>query len=144
MLNLKYPEVRRFYRAAFGHLDAAGALLGLCPVATNSTRGHEVVYLCGYVVECSLKAVLMSRFPRSQHDEVAFWFKAEVKHKFDRLKVELVDKGVNIPAKLKEDLKRIHTNWNSEMRYDVRAWRKDAVMRIYDSAKRLFDWATGG
>lgn len=123
MLNVALPEVKRFYRAAAAHLDAARALLDRCPEKGLSTRGHEVVYLSGYVVECSLKALLLTQYPRKKHPELVEWFKTEVKHNLERLRAELIDKGVNFPKGQTADLKLVHSRWYSEMRYDVRGWR---------------------
>ena len=78
MLNLKYPEVRRFYRAAEAHRDAARLLVDACPKQGSSTDGHDVVYLSGYIVECSLKALYLDRVPNRRHDEVVVWFKSDV------------------------------------------------------------------
>ncbi len=144
MLNLKFPEVRRIYRAAVGHHDAARSLLGQCPEKTPSTRGHEVVYLSGYVAECSLKALLVSQFPRNKHSDVIERFKSEVKHNLERLRAELTTKGVHFPKNLQELLRRVHASWNSEMRYDVRTWRRDIVERVFDAAETLLDWTRGG
>ena len=144
MLNLKFPEVRRFYRAAVVHLDAARILFEHCPSRAPSTRGHEVVYLSGYVVECSFKALLLSRFPLSRHASVVAWFKTDVKHNLERLKMELFQKSVSLPKNLSEHLKRISANWSSAMRYDVRAWKKETVERVLESTQGLFEWVQGG
>lgn len=144
MLNVALPEVKRFYRAAAAHLDAARSLLGQCPEKGLSTRGHEVVYLSGYVVECSLKALLLTQYPRAKHPEIVGWFIAELKHNLERLAVELTRKGVNIPKRRHESLKRVRAQWYSEMRYDIRAWRRQDVERVFSAAEELFDWVREG
>src|SRR4051794_6089757 len=125
MLNLKFPEVKRFYRAASAHLDAARALVGGCPEKSASTRGHDVVYLSGYVVECALKALLLHQHPQRKHQELVEWFREKLKHNLELLKEKLDKKGVNFTREHDENLKRVRTKWSSEMRYDVRGWVRD-------------------
>src|SRR6266568_5550173 len=138
MLDLKSPQVKRFFRAAAGHLDAAKSLLGACPEKGLSIRGHDVVYLAGYVVECSLKALFLMRYPRKKHQELVEWFKTDLKHNLERLMVELTRKGVNVPKDRYENLKRVRTNWFSEMRYNVRPWGRDEAERVFRAAEQLF------
>lgn len=107
MLNLKYAEVKRFNRAAAAHLDAARSLFSQCPAKGMSTRGHDVVYLSGYVVECVLKALLLSRSPEKHHAIVIRKLKEEVGHNLEKLKVELVQKGVVFSREQNENFKRV-------------------------------------
>ena len=143
MLNLHHPEVRRFYRAAVAHLDAASALLSQCPEVVASTRGHEVVYLCGYVIECSFKALLLSRTPLKKHQESISWFKRVLKHDLDLLKRELSRNGIDIPKAYAQDFNRVRSNWLSEMRYEVRRWRRNDVQLVLESVRRVFAWVKG-
>jgi hypothetical protein len=144
MLNLKFPEVKRFYRAAEAHLDAARVLLAHCPKEGSSTRGHEVVYLSGYAVECSLKALLLTQSPRKQHQKVIEWFKTDLKHNLERLKVELTKKGIHVSNERSVHLKRVCNKWRSEMRYDVRGWQRVEATWVLQSAEQLFNWVKGG
>lgn len=143
MLNRKFAEVRRFIRAADAHLDAATELLATCPEKATSTRGHEVVYLSGYVVECSLKALVLSRYPESKHEETIGRFKSEFKHDLEKLKRELGKKKVEFPKKRNEDFNRIRPVWSSEMRYDVRAWHRDETERLFRAAEAIYNWVNG-
>lgn len=143
MLNLKFAEVKRFSRAAAAHLEAAQTLLGECPEKASSTRGHDVVYLCGYIVECSLKALLLTQHPRRKHEELVAWFREKVKHNLERLKEELTKKGVNFPKEQNENFKRVYSRWTSDMRYDVRAWSREAVERVFQAAEQMLDWVRG-
>jgi hypothetical protein len=144
MLNMKFPEVRRFFRAAEAHLDAARSLLASCPEKTASTRGHEVVYLSVYVVECSLKALLLSQFPEKSHSTKIEWFKRKMKHNLERLKAELSKKEIHFPRSLREHLRVVHGNWNSEMRYEIRSWRREAIEKVFIASGSLLLWTYGG
>lgn len=144
MLNLKYPEVVAFQRAAAAHLDAAIGLIELCSDRSTSTRAHDAVYLVGYVAECALKALLLSVTPRKRHEQLMQWFKAEAKHNLDRLKRELSRRKVEIPKRLALDFSRVRGAWSSEMRYHLRRWKRDDAELVIDSTERLFEWIQRG
>jgi HEPN domain-containing protein len=140
MLNLKFAEVKRFYRAAAAHLDAARELLDACPEKAASARGHDVVYLSGYVVECVLKALLLSRVPEKKHQTELKKLKQELGHDLEKLKKELSQKGVDLPKEQKENVYRVRPMWSSEMRYDIRLWKRGAAERVFLAAEAIFGW----
>ena len=143
MLNLKYPEVRRFYYAAELHFDSATELMKSFPRLGSSLRGHEIVYLAGYVVECALKALYLSRCSPRRHEEVVAWLKAEIKHNLEKLKSELVEKGVVFPSEVMRDLKWVKTHWSSEMRYRVHTWNRVDTTRFLKSVRSIRAWVRG-
>jgi HEPN domain-containing protein len=143
MLNLKFAEVKRFNRAAAAHLDAARSLLSQCPEKASSTRGHDVVYLSGYVVECVLKALLLSRTPEKKHSTELKRLKEEFAHNLEKLKNELSQKGIEFPREQKEYFKRVRPKWSSEMRYDIRAWNREQAEHVFLAAEAIFDWVNG-
>lgn len=131
-------------RAAAAHLDAARELLHACPAGKGSTRGHEVVYLCGYTVECSLKALLLSRYPAKTHPDHLVRFKEQIKHNLEMLRNELMEKGVNFAKDQNESLRHIRRKWSSEMRYEVTHWSRDDAEQVVLAAEKIFDWIKGG
>jgi HEPN domain-containing protein len=144
VLNLRFKEVKRFIRAAAAHRDAAKQLLATCPEAATSTRGHDVVYLSGYVVECALKALYLSRRPEREHVEIQKWFREQIKHNLEGLAREIQDAGVVIPRLQKEKLLRVvRPNWFTEMRYDIRAWSREDAERVWEAAELIFRWVSG-
>lgn len=144
MLNLRFSEVKRFIRAAAAHRDAASLLLKGSPANAISTRGHDVVYLSGYVVECSLKALYLNQHPQRQHQELVDWFRERLKHNLEWLARELLVKGVVIPRVQKENLNRIvRPNWYSEMRYDIRGWNRVEAARVFVAAESIYNWVSG-
>ena len=102
-----------------------------------------MVYLSGYVVECSLKALFLSQIPGKQHDEIVDWFRAEVKHNLERLRVELLKQGVIVPKDQLQHIKRVRSNWYSEMRYKTHAWSRDEAEKVCLAAERILEWSTG-
>ena len=144
MLNLKFTEVKRFYYAAELHFDSAAALMKVFPSLGSSLRGHEIVYLAGYVVECSLKALYLSRCSARRHEEVVDWLKATIKHNLEKLKGELVKKGVAFPSEVMSHLKWVNTHWSSEMRYRVHTWSREDTTRFLKSVRSIRAWVQGG
>jgi hypothetical protein len=116
MLDLNDPNVKLFHRAAAAHLDAAESLIDACSERSVSTRAQDAVYLAGYVVECGIKALLLSVTRRKDRKSMLEWFRAEAKHKLDVLRSELGRKGVEIPRKTINDFTRVRGVWSSEMR----------------------------
>jgi HEPN domain-containing protein len=143
MLDLALAQVKRFNRAAAAHLDAARKLLDVCPERTLSTRGHEVVYLSGYVVECVLKALFLSRTPRRKHPAELKRLKEDVGHNLEKLKNELSQKGVELSREQKENFRRVRPEWSSEMRYDIRLWKREDAGRVFSAAEAIYDWVNG-
>lgn len=141
MPSAKSPKVKQLYRAAGTHLDAARALLGCCPERASHVRGHDVVYLGGYAVECSLKALLLSRYPSSRHDDRMRWFRSEIKHDLERVKAELRSKKVTMPAGQAANFVLVRSKWSSEMRYETRRWSWDDADRVFRAAEALSGWA---
>lgn len=124
---------------AFG---CSGALLTTCSPNESSSRAHDVVYLSGYALECSLKAWLMSSTPLKKHAATIAWFKI-IKHDLDRLKGELYRKGQIIPKVRIHDFNRVRSRWLSEMRYLVRRWRFDDAEAVFASSQRMVFWVQG-
>lgn len=144
MLDRSAPEVRRFTRAANAHCEAARQLLADCPQRSSSALAHEVIYLAGYVVECALKALLLTNTPRKKHEELVQRFKDKLKHNLELLKSELSQRGVELPGEHKENLKRVRSVWSSEMRYDIQMRRREDAERVFDAAEEIFDWVNKG
>jgi len=68
MLNLAFPEVRRFARAARQHHDVAVRLIApQVRGVKESEEAYHAVYIGGYGVECALKAVYLSQLPERRH-----------------------------------------------------------------------------
>lgn len=145
MLDLSSSEVKRFHRAAMMHLAAAKVLLGGCDARSKTPLATEVIYLSGYVAECSLKSLLLSRTPVPRRTGlVEDKFRSTLGHNFDWLKQQLSDAGVSLPGEAKEQLKRVWSVWRSELRYDPAPRTRDEAQRVCEAAEGLHRWACGG
>ena len=144
MLRLDFPQVKRFNRAATMHLEAARLLLESCDQKASTVLATEVMYLSGYVVECVLKAVLLSNIPKSKHGAMIERFKTEIKHNLEKLKDAVAKKKIEMPRDKKEAFRRVCGVWSSEMRYDaVNRLRENAEL-VAQAAGEVFRWANPG
>jgi len=138
------PEVRRFFRAATMHLDAAKVLLKACPSKGSSLMCQEAVYLAGYTGECSLKARWLSHHKIARHDEILDYLKTEVGHDLEALRLALLDKGINIPKGVVKDIHRIRSCWSSQMRYLPSQIETDLAVALVTAAESIKNWVSRG
>lgn len=144
MLDLKSADVKRFWRAAEAHRDAARLILDGCLEAVSSTPAHDAVYLSGYVVECGLKALLLSRIPARKRPQMLRELKDVLGHDLERLKKRLLQTGLDFPSERVPDFTLVRRAWSSEMRYKVLRWRRPDAESVYVAASNLFSWIGGG
>lgn len=122
-------------------MDGGAAVLARCPVDSWSVLAHEVIYLCGYVVECSFKALILTRTPPRKHGEQVEEFRTEVKHNLDKLRHLLSLKGVELPPSHRPRFVLVRSEWNSEMRYDPQRRGREDAAAVWDAARHLHEWA---
>ncbi len=102
---------RKFLRAAEQRMIAVDFL-------RRADLNFEAVYLAGYVIECSLKALLLSSMPAKQRLAYADrHFRGRAGHSYESLKEALFRQHVNIPAQIADQLRR--SAWSTELRYQV-------------------------
>ena len=126
------------------HREAARKLLGLCPEQSASQLATATIYLGGYIAECVLKGLLVSRHPTKDHSRmIEEELKGRIGHNLELLKRELATRGVNWPSRQTEQLRRIRTVWSSGLRYDSVRHRYEDAKRVVEAADGLFRWAAG-
>jgi len=103
---------KSYRRAATQRLDAAKFLL------KNSSYYLDALYLAGYAAECSLKALILERTPKSKWaatcEEIGSGAKA---HNFDFLKGILNRRQCSIPDEIGESLEVVKREWITNLRY---------------------------
>ena len=143
MLRMDWPQVKRFARAASMHRAAARIVLDECPPKAYSILATEVIYLSGYVLECSLKALVLSNTPLKQHEKMIERFKADIKHDLEKLRLLLHEKGIEITKKNLTHFRQVFRIWNSEMRYEAKPREKLVAESIVAATESLADWIAG-
>ena len=141
MINRNTPEVMVYFRSAAMHLEASAELLKVCPKKTWSKLAHEVIYLSGYVVECVLKAAILSATPPRKQAEMVLRFRIDLKHNLDRLKKVLVEGGCVMPAQQTYQFRQVLTEWNSEMRYEPISRAFEDADNVHRSCVGFYSWA---
>jgi HEPN domain-containing protein len=134
-------RARLFQRAADQRLTTAEFLL-------NHGYYLDAVYLAGYAVECSLKALILRRTPRGQVPGMLRRLTAVgVKgHDYEYLK-EIVKEQVGGRGKAdREVLTQLTTNlqyvglWSTDLRYQVGMLAPREAQQFLAAAKAIRDW----
>jgi hypothetical protein len=143
MLKRKWPEVKRFAGAAEQHWEAAKVLYSQCPPTSVTRLATEAVYLGGYVVECLLKALILSNTPLKGHEEMVARLKKEAGHNLDLLRDLLNEEsGMKFPSRQIENLRRV-SGWRSEMRYVPKSTEAADAKDFLKAVAGLRAWITG-
>ena len=129
------PEVRRFYQAALQRFEDAEVLL-------RNDRTTGALYLAGYAVECSLKALLLNSIPVSRQQAVVGSFRGQLAHDFEWLKSELRGRGVEVPAAVVVHLRRVNT-WSTSLRYVAGRVKRHTVQSFLKAAEQVIGWTKG-
>lgn len=141
MINRNFPAAMSYYRAAGMHLEGADAIVRECPGKSWSVLAHEAIYLSGYVVECALKALVVSLTPPRRHAELVEELRMEVKHNLDKLRHLLSQRGVELPAVQRPRFVLVRSVWSSEMRYEPLPRDREDAAAVRDAARGLYLWA---
>lgn len=121
------------------HREAAGLLLVSTTGDTRSLLATEVVYLSGYVLECSLKAYLLHATKPKTHKAWIEKFKANG-HDLDGLLKWLAKKRRPLPDNMMSKYRIVRKYWSSQLRYDARTHSRSTAVTVYEAADELFDW----
>ncbi len=148
-------EVRRFDRVATQRLEDARFLLG--------HRNTAAIYLAGYAVECTLKALWLSRIagaksarakrgPRGSSRatkgkaklvEVMEMFRGKKGHSLEWLKKRYLDEGGDpFPASISQAFSRVNS-WDTDLRYNPGTSTMKEASRFLLAVENFMDWARG-
>jgi hypothetical protein len=138
-------DIRLFFRAASARLEAARFLLEH-GFYTDST------YLAGYVVECSLKGLILRRTPRNQHDRMKkeltevgakghdFEF---LKHLLHKSSGKATSRASLLPDKLNRSFRAVSA-WSTDLRYSPEPGEHLASARFFEAAQAIHEWCLAG
>jgi hypothetical protein len=146
MLELKYPYIVEYRRAAAMHYNAARYLLDEFQGRGSSPYACEVVYLSGYVAECILKALLISRTPEKFHGELLLQLRDPkvYGHDIEAISETLQVHGFAMPCEHRDQIRRIRNTWSTGLRYSARRFLWPDAQRVVVAAESLFHWINGG
>jgi hypothetical protein len=138
-------DIRLFFRAASARLEAARFLL---------ENGYYVdsTYLAGYVIECSLKAVILRRTPRVEHAPImAKLTQAGAKgHNFEFLKQMFKERIGKLSSRDNElfgtlsNSFKVVSSWSTDLRYTAGRGKHAEAERFFQAAADIHDWCQRG
>ena len=127
-------QVMRFLKAAAQRLVAADVLL-------QHSKHLDGTYLAGYVVECSLKALVLSYVRVSDRPEfIRQHFRGQVAHDFQYLVFLLLQRGVNIPKPVRRALIRAKEIWSTDLRYLAGQGKVADARFLRDAGEMILSW----
>ncbi len=126
------PEVKRYYQAALTHHGDARCLL-------DARRANGCIYLAGYAIECTLKALLVSRVPVAAQKALTNSFRGREWHSFEHLKKELRKRQMTLPDAVNKQLARVNT-WSVDIRYQPRRLKLSDARDILAAASEVIRW----
>lgn len=128
---------KAYWRAASQRLDAANLLL-------DAGIFLDAVYLGGYVVECSLKALILKRTPAARRRAVCEELTAGARvHNFDVLSAMLMAKACAIPANIRKLLDSLNDEWRTDLRYVGAAIPEREAEQFIEQIRTVYDWVRG-
>jgi HEPN domain-containing protein len=127
-------EVRRFLKAA-GQRSMAAELLAA------HRHYRDATYLAGYVIECALKALLLSYVPvKSRSKFVVLEFHGRRAHDYSLLLELLRSKGVTIPIGIRQAVMQAYRIWSVDLRYLAGVGWADETEALLDTGTLILDW----
>ena len=126
---------RDFQRAGMQRLAAAEFLL-------NGGLNLDAMYLAGYTVECTLKALILASTPAANLPDVLRRITSgSTMHRTEILLGELRNTGVALPVRLAKRLRR--SSWSTDLRYETGRTDTGETRAFLKTAKAVYDWVEG-
>jgi hypothetical protein len=129
-------EARQFYQAAKQRFEDARFLL-----AAGRTTG--AIYLAGYSVECTLKALILSMLPAGKRRVMLQSFYGARAHDYNWLKARYFENGGPHFTKSIANAFAFVNTWAVEIRYRAGSSKQDTAKGFLDSAEAIMTWADG-
>jgi HEPN domain-containing protein len=132
--------IRKFERAAEHRLKAARFL-------HDHGYHHDAVYLGGYAVECALKALILRRTARRDHEGMMEKLAGVGRkgHDFEYLRSALQSKGVAMSRIPRGDnvweFFQAVQSWSVSMRYEPSEVEAEEAKRFLAATEYLVQWA---
>jgi HEPN domain-containing protein len=130
----KDREVTRFRRVALQRFEDAQLLF-------DGGRNTGAIYLAGYAVECTLKALLLSATPTSKIPKVLDSFRGGQGHDLEWLKRQYIKGGGSIfPSTIARKFARVNS-WKTDIRYEPGTSLLRDAEEFLQAAEAVLSWA---
>lgn len=125
---------RDFPKAASQRLDTAEFLL-------RYKYTLDATYIAGYVVECSLKALILAITPEPDRQKTLVQITAGAPmHNPEVLLGILRRLGIHLPADLARKLRRSQSTWSTNLRYETGRKDTSETQAFCRTAKLIYNW----
>jgi hypothetical protein len=132
----KSREVQRFRRVALQRYEDAQLLY-------RGERNTGAIYLAGYAVECSLKALLLSSMTASECPAAIDSFRGLDGHNLEMLKARYTKRSqVNFPKAITGYFVYVN-NWTTSLRYDPSNASPREAKLFLSSTEQIIDRMEG-
>jgi HEPN domain-containing protein len=126
---------RRFLRASEKRLEEARFLF-------DGGYFTAAVYLAGYAVECSLKALILFSEPASRQLATLKTFRGSKAHEFASLLHALKLRKNEPSDEITEAVNEVNW-WSTEIRYDPAEMKNPMAAEFISIARQIVDWVKG-
>lgn len=131
MDNANDKQIRLFWRVANARLEDALFLLSM-------KRHNAAVYLSGYVVECSLKCLLISVTPVLQRGKLVESFRGGWAHDYEVLVSRYYKNGgASFPQNIHRAMSAV-SDWTTTMRYDPKMIQPKAARQFIEAVRTIY------
>lgn len=128
---------RKFLKAAVQRLTAAEVLL-------DANLTLEAQYFGGYVVECSLKALIMDSAPDAEKaNTLKRITSGAAAHRPDVLLGRLRVYGISLPDDLRKRMRRFTDTWETSLRYETGRRDLGETRAFLSTARAVLNWVEG-
>jgi HEPN domain-containing protein len=126
---------RDFQKSARQRLTTAKFLL-------DSKYTLDAMYIAGYAVECSLKALILAKTPAAALTAQFKTLTSGAKmHNFEALAAILRNLGVALPAEVTKGIRK--STWSTNLRYETGRMDTGETRAFYRTAQLVYDWVEG-
>ncbi|HUE14458.1 MAG TPA: HEPN domain-containing protein [Planctomycetaceae bacterium] len=126
---------RDFQRAAAQRLTAAEFLL-------KNRYNLDAMYLAGYTIECSLKALILEATPEADRKKTLAKIRSGKKMHNPELLAGLL-KDLNRPVPLAIAKRFRASGWSTDLRYESGRTDTGGTRAFLKTAKAVYDWVEG-
>ena len=126
---------RDFQKAAKQRFNAAEALF-------NADFTLDAQYIGGYVVECSLKALILELTAENERSEtLARITSGATMHKPETLLGELKKFGIQLPLEFARRMRRF--DWSTDLRYETGRCSRSETKGLLKTCTAILKWVEG-
>lgn len=125
-------EARRFWRVGLQRMEDAKIL-------TDNDRWRASIYLAGYAIECTLKALILSRTPVNHRDKVLGNFRGSRAHSLEWLHGQLIATKIALGTHARKSYLYL-SSWDVSLRYDPGQGDPTEAKDFLDKTEVILIW----